>query len=53
MTAGGGGLAGHTIALKALVDGDYVCADNAGASPLIANASTVGTAETFTPAIVR
>ena len=36
-----------TIALRAHANGEYVCADNAGASPLIANRTAVGLWETF------
>jgi hypothetical protein len=36
------------IGLRALVNNQYVCAENAGASPLIANRTSVGPWETFT-----
>jgi hypothetical protein len=39
-------LGGGNVALKA-ANGKYVCADNAGASPLVANRDTVGQWETF------
>ncbi len=35
------------ISLKAVVNGDYVTADSAGASPLIANRTAIGTWEKF------
>ncbi|MFC5532597.1 DUF5010 domain-containing protein [Cohnella yongneupensis] len=38
---------GETIALKALSNNNYVCADNAGADPLIANRATAGVWEQF------
>lgn len=38
---------GETIALKALSNNNYVCADNAGADPLIANRTSVGVWEQF------
>ncbi|MBV1851602.1 PQQ-dependent sugar dehydrogenase [Catellatospora tritici] len=40
-------LGGGNIALRAKVNGMYVCADNAGANPLIANRTAVGPWETF------
>ncbi len=39
---------GKTISLKAAANGNYVCADNAGASPLIANRTSVGPWEQYT-----
>ncbi|NAS20593.1 xylosidase [Herbidospora sp. NEAU-GS84] len=41
-------LAGGQIALRARSNGQYVCAENAGAAPLIANRAAVGPWETFT-----
>jgi len=38
---------GETIALKALSNNNYVCADNAGADPLIANRTSTGVWEQF------
>ncbi|MFD6304377.1 hypothetical protein ACFWFF_15095 [Streptomyces sp. NPDC060223] len=38
------------VALRAQADNLYVCADNAGTSPLIANRTAVGTWEQFTMA---
>ncbi|MFE4712239.1 glycoside hydrolase family 30 beta sandwich domain-containing protein [Paenibacillus sp. NPDC056722] len=51
-TRGGGGGTGSvpigsTIALQSMANNLYVSADNAGASPLIANRTTVGTWERF------
>jgi hypothetical protein len=43
ITSGGG----TVISLKAHANGDYVTADNAGASPLIANKTAIGTWESF------
>ncbi|WP_432824226.1 glycosyl hydrolase family 95 catalytic domain-containing protein [Dactylosporangium sp. CA-092794] len=40
-------LGGGNVALKARVNGKYVCAENAGANPLIANRDTAGSWETF------
>ena len=39
---------GGNIGLLALVDAQYVCAENNGASPLIANRAAVGSWETYT-----
>ena len=39
---------GTNISFQSLANGEYVCADNAGASPLIANRTAVGPWETFT-----
>jgi hypothetical protein len=39
---------GSVISLKALANNQYVCADNTGTSPLIANRTSVGTWEQFT-----
>src|SRR5205823_11849823 len=39
---------GGNIALRALANNMYVCAENAGASSLIANRTAVGAWETFT-----
>jgi hypothetical protein len=36
------------VALRAHANNQYVCADNAGANPLIANRTAIGTWETFT-----
>ncbi|MFC4036635.1 hypothetical protein ACFO3J_35135 [Streptomyces polygonati] len=38
---------GTVISLRAHANGDYVTADNAGASPLIANKTSIGTSEQF------
>jgi hypothetical protein len=38
-----------SISLLALADGKYVCADSAGAKPLIANRAAAGAWETFRP----
>ncbi|MBB6669448.1 DUF5010 domain-containing protein [Cohnella nanjingensis] len=40
-------VAGESIALKALSNNNYVCADNSGASPLIANRTSAGSWEQF------
>jgi hypothetical protein len=40
-------LGGGNVALRARVNGLYVCAENAGANPLIANRAAVGAWETF------
>ncbi len=40
-------LTGPVIALLSVVNGRYVCADNAGASPLIANRTAIGGWEMF------
>jgi hypothetical protein len=37
----------NTVALKSFANGKYVCAENAGASPLIANRDRVGPWELF------
>ena len=39
---------GTSVSLQAQANGKYVCADNAGTSPLIANRTAVGSYETFT-----
>ncbi len=39
---------GQRVALRARANGRYVCADNAGATPLIANRTGIGTWEQFT-----
>ena len=39
---------GTNVTLQSLINTQYVCADNAGASPLIANRSVAGQWETFT-----
>ena len=39
---------GTSVSLQAQINGLYVCADNAGSSPLIANRTTAGAWETFT-----
>ncbi|MBM9506944.1 fascin domain-containing protein [Actinacidiphila acididurans] len=44
-TSTGGGT--QVISLRAHANGDYVCADNAGADPLIANRTAIGPWETF------
>ncbi len=36
-----------TVSLRALVNGRYVAAENAGASPLIANRTAIGLWERF------
>ena len=36
-----------TVVLRAAANNSYVCAENAGASPLIANRAAVGVWETF------
>jgi hypothetical protein len=41
-------LGGGNYALRSQANGQYVCADNAGANPLIANRAAVGPWETFT-----
>jgi type 1 glutamine amidotransferase len=41
-------LTGGTIALRSRATGLYVCAENAGANPLIANRAAAGAWETFT-----
>ncbi len=38
---------GSTVSFKALANGDYVCADNAGTNALIANRTTVGQWESY------
>jgi hypothetical protein len=43
----GGGTNTGTISLRARINGRYVCADDAGAWPLIANRTAVGSWETF------
>ncbi|WP_202887222.1 glycosyl hydrolase family 95 catalytic domain-containing protein [Cohnella zeiphila] len=45
--SGGGAPIGSTISLKAAANGMYVCADNAGADPLIANRTAAGPWEQF------
>ena len=40
-------LPGTTVSLKALANGEYVCADNAGTNALIANRTSVGQWESF------
>jgi hypothetical protein len=47
VVSGGGGPPTTVISLRARANNMYVCADNAGASPLIANRATAGTWETF------
>jgi len=50
-SSGGGGSGapiGATIAIKAMANDQYVCADSAGADPLIANRTAVGPWEQFT-----
>jgi hypothetical protein len=42
-----GGTATTSVALRAHANARYVCADNAGADPLIANRTAVGSWETF------
>jgi hypothetical protein len=44
-TSGGGG--GTVVGLRARANNQYVCADNAGANPLIANRASVSTWEQF------
>ena len=39
---------GNTVALKALANNKYVCAEDAGTKPLIANRDTPAEWETFT-----
>jgi len=39
---------GTSVSLQAQANGKYVCADDAGTSPLIANRTAVGSYETFT-----
>jgi hypothetical protein len=39
---------GSVVSFKALVNGQYVSADNGGANPLIANKTSVGSSEKFT-----
>ena len=39
---------GDKVSFQALANGEYVCADNEGTSPLIANRTAVGQWETFT-----
>ncbi|MGH8888614.1 MAG: carbohydrate-binding protein [Acidothermaceae bacterium] len=46
-TFGAGGGGSGVISLRAHANGDYVTADNAGASPLIANKTAIGTWEEF------
>jgi chitinase len=46
-SGGGGGGTSGVISLRAHANGDYVTADNAGASPLIANKTAIGTWEEF------
>ncbi len=36
-----------SIAFRSRINGEYVCADNAGASPLIANCTAIGQWESF------
>jgi chitinase len=43
----GGGNGSSVISLRAHANGDYVTADNAGSSPLIANRTAIGTWEEF------
>lgn len=45
--SGSGGAATRTVALRSRANGRYVCADAAGAWPLIANRDAVGPWETF------
>ncbi|MGC3960992.1 MAG: hypothetical protein QM813_24590 [Verrucomicrobiota bacterium] len=40
-----------TISLRSLTTGLFVCAENAGASPLIANRTTAGPWEKFAPVL--
>jgi beta-glucosidase len=42
-----GGSTAQVVSFRAHADGDYVTADNAGASPLIANRTAIGPWETF------
>jgi len=44
---GGGAPIGQTIAMRAMANGQIVCADNVGADPLIANRASVGPWEQF------
>ncbi|MDQ1495165.1 MAG: hypothetical protein QOG69_1648, partial [Actinomycetota bacterium] len=46
-TAVGGGGGSGVVSLRAHANGDYVTADPAGAAPLIANATAVGTAQQY------
>ena len=46
-SGGGGGGTTQTVCLRAHANGQYVCADNQGASALIANRGAVGSWETF------
>jgi hypothetical protein len=46
-TAVGGGGGSGVVSLRAHANGDYVTADPAGTAPLIANATTVGTAQQY------
>ena len=46
-SGGGGTTPTGAISLKARANGDYVSTDNAGASPLIANRTAIGSWETF------
>ncbi|MFF1639725.1 xylosidase [Streptomyces sp. NPDC058246] len=48
MLSGGTPGIGSVISLKALANNQYVCADNTGTSPLIANRTSVGAWEQFT-----
>jgi hypothetical protein len=47
LAASGVGSSGSAVSLRAHANGDIVTADNAGASPLIANRTSVGNGETF------
>jgi hypothetical protein len=47
VVSGGGGPTTGVISLRSRANNMYVCADNAGASALIANRTAVGTFETF------
>jgi hypothetical protein len=40
-------LSGGNVALRARINNMYVCAENAGAAPLIANRTAIGGWETF------
>ena len=41
-------LSGGNVALRSKANGQYVCAENNGANPLVANRATAGSWETFT-----
>jgi hypothetical protein len=47
VSSGGGGGGTQVISLRAHANNLYVCADNAGANPLIANRAAIGPWETF------